>query len=132
MAGTPGPQGKVFSPIYDELTGELSWELTDGTESIKPVVIKCKDAIQPEFKIEVDPNTGRSQLFQYLGDIKTLVGEINASAVRFANTLPPESEAKNYAGQIVVVENDGEGANDYLEYIAVRIGDANEIGRAHV
>ena len=126
MAGTPGPQGKVFSPKYDELTGELSWELTDGTEPIKPVVIKGKDAIQPEFKIEVDPNTGRSYLIQYLGADKTLVGEIKASAARFANTLPPESEAKNYAGQILFVENDGEGTNDYLEYIAVRIGDAND------
>lgn len=126
MAGTPGPHGKVFSPKYDELTGELTWELTDGTESIKPVVIKGKDAIQPEFKIEVDPNTGRSYLIQYLGADKTLVGEIKASAARFANTLPPESEAKNYAGQILFVENDGEGTNDYLEYIAVRIGDAND------
>lgn len=126
LAGTPGPHGKVFSPIYNELTGELSWELTDGTEPIKPVVIKGKDAIQPEFKIEVDPNTGRSYLIQYLGADKTLVGEIKASAVRFANTLPPESEAKNYAGQILFVENDGEGTNDYLEYIAVRIGDAND------
>ena len=126
LAGTPGPHGKVFSPIYNELTSELSWELTDGTEPIKPVVIKGKDAIQPEFKIEVDPNTGRSYLIQYLGADKTLVGEIKASAVRFANTLPPESEAKNYAGQILFVENDGEGTNDYLEYIAVRIGDAND------
>ncbi len=127
MAGTPGPQGKVFSPNYNELTGKLSWELTDGTESIKPVVIKGKDAIQPEFKIEDDPNTGRSQLVQYLGDDRTPVGEINAVAVRFANTLPPESEAKNYAGQIVVVENDdGDGDNDYLEYIAVRTGDATD------
>lgn len=98
--------------------------MTDGTEPIKPVVIKGKDAIQPEFKVEVDPNTGRSYLMQYLGNTPTTVGELKASAVRFANELP--SNPADYAGQILFVENDGKGDNDYLEYIAVKIGDAND------
>lgn len=125
MAGTPGPQGKVFSPIYNELTGELSWELTDGTEPIKPVVIKGKDDELPNYTIELDSDTARQYLVKYIGEQKEVVGEINSTAVRWEPVLPPVEQAKNYKGQIVVVETDGDEDNDYLEYIAVKTGDSD-------
>lgn len=84
---------------------------------------KGQDAIQPRFEIETDSN-GRKFLIQYLNTERTVIGELPSTTVRFANELPNDPE--NYIGQIVCVENDGDGDNDYLEYIAVRIGDAND------
>lgn len=84
---------------------------------------KGQDAIQPRFEIETDSN-GRKFLIQYLNTERTVIGELPSATIRFANELPNDPE--NYIGQIVCVENDGDGDNDYLEYIAVRIGDAND------
>lgn len=84
---------------------------------------KGQDAIQPRFEIETDSN-GRKFLIQYLNTERTVIGELTSATVRFANELP--SDPENYIGQIVCVENDGDGDNDYLEYIAVRIGDATD------
>ena len=125
MAGTPGPMGQVYKPNYNEETGELTWKLSNTADAIEPVIIKGKDAIQPEFKVETSLETGLSHLIQYIGSEKTDLGEIRVSAIRFAKTLPTNPE--NYRGQILIIETDnGKGSNQYLEYIPVKIGDAGD------
>lgn len=125
MAGTPGPKGQVYVPNYNAETGELTWELSNTADEIKPVNIKGKDAIQPEFKVETNTKTGLSHLIQYIGSERTDLGEIRASAIRFARTLPPNPE--DYRGQILILEtSNGTDYNEYLEYIAVKHGDGED------